>query len=454
MTVPHYVYDGNIDKLALAVEKLNKRAAKLGVPAIQLHIGEREVCFTCAGAKGPTVSLNPEAWGDGADVLGHERATVVLVGEPPKLNGWTFAAVVDHLSNGTITRYPQPRACPTCIAADDPECFDCGGTGRAAQIDLTPYWGVDPTCDHCNTARLRHETFIVVHDTGDEKRVGRNCLADFLGHHNPAALIGHLNLYAKAFALIEGAEEAGFDTGVTMLDLATFLAYVAAMMRTHGWCSRGKAYEEGHHGATADLAQHAYWTNPLKPVIKVEVEDGDRGRKALDWARALTDADVGDNDYLYNLRAVCTDDYVRPKRGGLAGSVIVAAERAFEKAAALADDAQKSNEHIGNVKERLTLALTLTGTRDIEGYYGSTTLHKFEDAAGNLFIWFATNARIIPEDDGRNDRRCINLGETFTLAGTVKGHDDYKGRLQTKLTRVGIPPKPKAKKRAAKKAAA
>ena len=435
MTEPRYVYDGNIDKLAHEVEKLNRRAAKLGVPAIQLHIGEREVCFTCAGAKGPTVATDPKAWGEDAKPRGHERATVVLAGEPPKLGGWTFAAVVDHLSNGCITRYPAAEK----------------------EIDLTPYRGVEATCDHCRTARKRHETFIVVHEDATQlpnaMRVGRNCLADFLGHQNPAKLIGHLNLWGRAFALIEGAEEAGFDTGVTMLELPTFLGHIAREMREHGWLSRGAAYEAGRLGdATADCAQNCYWAKDPKGEFQPNADDLARGLKALEWARELTDADVETNDYLYNLRAVCTDDYIRPKRGGLAGSVIVAAERVFEKRAQKALDAQKSNEHIGNVKERLTLDLTLVGTREIQGHFGLSILHRFEDAAGNLFVWFATNERIIPEDDGRNDRRAINVGETHTLAGTVKGHDDYKGRKQTKLTRVGIPPKPKARKRAAKKA--
>jgi hypothetical protein len=289
----------------------------------------------------------------------------------------------------------------------------------------------------------------VVHDAGNEYRVGRNCLADFLGHSNPSSLVGHLNLYGKAFALIEGAEEAGFDTGVTFMDLPVFLGYVACQMREHGWLSRGQAYERGIGGATADCAQSAYWS--AKPILSPKTEDGARAGKALQWARALTDADVATSDYLYNLRAVCTDDDIRPKRGGLAASVIVAAERAFEKAAEAARQATNSNLHIGAVKERLTLELTLRGTREIDGHYGVSTLHRFEDAAGNAFIWFASNPYIIPATDSRGDKHIIKVGETHTLSGTVKGHDDYKGRNQTKLTRVTVP-KPKAKPRAKKAA--
>ena len=431
MTEPRYVYDGNIDKLAHEVEKLNRRAAKLGVPAIQLHIGEREVCFTCPKGGAPHISTDPKAWGTDHKPEGHERAEVVIQGEPPMLAGWRFAAVVDHLSNGTITRYPF----------------------AGAEIDLKPYRDAEATCDHCQTTRNRHETFIVVHEDGPEKRVGRSCLRDFLGHGDPSKLVGHLNLYGKLFALVEGFEEAELDTGVTYLSLPVFLGFVACQMREHGWLSRGAAYEQGCMGAaTADCAQSAYWSNVTPPVLVPTGDDNTRGQKALDWARALTDEAVENSDYLYNLRAVCTDDYVRPKRGGIAASVIVAAERAFEREAALADEATKSNLHIGAVKERLTLELTLKATREIPGHYGVSTLHKFEDAAGNLFIWFASNSHIIPTTDGRGDKRIIAEGETLTLSGTVKGHDDYRGRNQTKLTRVSVPKPKKAK--APKKAAA
>jgi hypothetical protein len=195
------------------------------------------------------------------------------------------------------------------------------------------------------------------------------------------------------------------------------------------------------------MAASAYWSS--KPLLSPKTEDGARAGKALQWARALTDAEIGDSDYLFNLHAVCTDDHIRPKRGGLAASVIVAAERAFEKAAEAARQATNSNLHIGAEKERLTLELTLRGTREIDGYYGVSTLHRFEDAAGNALVWFASNPEIIPEGTGK---RAILIGETHTLAGTVKGHDDFKGRLQTKLTRVSVPKPKKAK--APKKAAA
>jgi hypothetical protein len=334
------------------------------------------------------------------------------------LAGWTFEATVDHLSNGLITSYP-------------------GST-----LDLTPFRDSDATCDHCNVNRLRHETFILRHEDATTKRVGRTCLGDFLGHHgNPSALIGHLNLWGKAFEALESSAAAGIGTATNTLALVPFVAFVAAEMRSYGWISKGKAWEN-HLTATADRAQNAYWSSDFQKDMPT-ADDDFRALRAVTWARGLTDSEVEENDYLYNLRAVCQDDFIRPKRGGLAGSVIVAAERAIEQRAA--SDAQKSNLHVGTIKEKIEMELKLVDTRECNSQFGFSLLHKFEDAAGNLLVWFTSNPKFIKCVDG--SKREMNVGETLRLRGTVKKHDDFRGRLQTTLTYL-THPKPKvAKKR-------
>jgi len=387
-----FVYDENIEKLEKEVARLNRRAAKLGVPAIQLHIGESE-----------TVTIDEQQ---------HLRAICTLTGEPPKLAGYTFEAVVDHLSNGLITSYP-------------------GST-----LDLAPFRGVDATCDHCQVNRKRHETFIVRGVDATTKRVGRTCLGDFLGHHgNPSHLIGHLNLWGKAFEALEGAEAAGTGAATHTLALLSFVAHVSQEIRNGGWLSRGKAFEHGGV-ATADKAQNAYWGRSVRGYNLPTAEDASKAQGAVDWARGLTDEQVKDNDYLYNLRAVCQDDFIRPKRGGLAGSVLVAAGRAFEQAHRAANNVQRSNDYVGSLKERLTLDLKLVNLRRTEGYYGVSYLHTFEDAAGNALVWFASNPTIIRDGKGKRD---MVVGETLTLAGTVKKQDEFRDRKQTTLSRVAHP---------------
>ena len=405
-----FVYDDNIEKLLDTVEKLNRRADKLGQPPILLYVGDIHTVYSCPGNKEPLVSLDPYVWGVGKTVVQHRRAEVALSGEPPRLAGWNFMAVVDHLSNGVISKYPPA----------DPD------------FDLTPFRGNAATCDHCQTIRNRHETFIIRHDEGDVKRVGRTCLADFLGHHgDPAKLLGQLNLWSKAFDAVEEATSSGTGAGRATLELHTFLALVSEDIRNNGWLSRGKAYEQQRE-ATADRAQAIYWSEAQAGPIGVKKEDEEIAKNAIQWVRALTDEEVENSDYLYNLRAVCTDDYILPKRGGLAASALAAAGSAFLKAR---ENKNKANEWIGEIKERISKELTLVGTSGIDGHFGFTLLHRFEDPQGNLLVWFSTNPKFIPDSEGK---RTMNVGETLTLTGTVKAHKEYKDRKQTVLTRVGV----------------
>jgi hypothetical protein len=68
------------------------------------------------------------------------------------------------------------------------------------------------------------------------------------------------------------------------------------------------------------------------------------------------------------------------------------------------------------------------------------------DAAGNDFKWFASGSTLwLPEHS-----RDAEEGDTVTIKATVKGHEVYKDRAQTQLTRCAVhvekPKKIKAKK--------
>jgi hypothetical protein len=83
------------------------------------------------------------------------------------------------------------------------------------------------------------------------------------------------------------------------------------------------------------------------------------------------------------------------------------------------------SQHQGAVGERLDLLLTVTKVKTLDGYYGSSTFHLFEDEAGNEFCW--TTAA-----------KTLELGETYEVRGTVKEHQVFKGKNQTVLTRCKV----------------
>ena len=81
-----------------------------------------------------------------------------------------------------------------------------------------------------------------------------------------------------------------------------------------------------------------------------------------------------------------------------------------------------SSEWVGKVGERLDLTLTVTVNRAVENGFGTSHIHYFEDADGNLYGW-STSAKDWP------------VGETKTLRGTVKEHSYVKNTKITWLTR-------------------
>lgn len=80
------------------------------------------------------------------------------------------------------------------------------------------------------------------------------------------------------------------------------------------------------------------------------------------------------------------------------------------------------SKHVGEIKERLTLTLTVKRVISLENNFGHSTMHKFEDSEGNIFVW-TTSAKTLQE------------GKTYKLRGTVKEHSMYRNCHETILTR-------------------
>lgn len=80
----------------------------------------------------------------------------------------------------------------------------------------------------------------------------------------------------------------------------------------------------------------------------------------------------------------------------------------------------------GQVGERLSLQLTVKQIVELtKGAYGTSYFHVFSDSAGNEYTWNTTSKR-------------LEINNTYSLKGTVKAHQKYKGKEQTTLTRCAL----------------
>lgn len=333
---------------------------------------------------------------------------VRVFGPRPCYEGWSLVGRLDFASvPGACVRAMVPgEVCPPAfyeVAAD--------------------------RCDHCGHRRRRNDTFLVRHESGEIKVVGRTCLADFLGHASPEAIATLCELLGSLDTLGADAESDGWGggRGFDAWEPEEVLELAAFSIRSYGWAS-----------SREDCATRDDVLSLLVPCIDAraerarkerlaEVTDHDRahGRAALAWVREQTP----DGDYMHNLATVLGPTaMVTGKTAGIAVSGILAYDRAMER-----ETKRRSREalptadtFVAEPKKRIDCEGTIELLRSWETQWGCTTLVKWRDADGNVFVWKSSSS---PE---------LSTGDTIKVRGTVKAHETYKGELQNVLTRCKV----------------
>lgn len=402
-TIPEKNREALIERLA----KLNKAAAKLGVaPATwtfghshwDLLVGDGEKSFWYHEDEVPA-HYKP---------LGARREwlTLDLTAETPKLAGWSLVAVLEALEGGNLVKEVPGETCPDEY--------------RTRLGD----------CDHCHKSRRRTETFVVRHESGEYKVVGRNCLKDFLGHANPHALAGYAELL---FALDAEArethdEESWGSWAPRSYDLIVTLATVNAVVRRYGWkpksaCEFGGASTASL--ATTILAGRDKWAAEVRSEVG-EPTDADRAKAeaAVAWARGL---DTTGNSYLHNVKLLASVDYCTLDKMGFVASIPAAYDRARgEEIERKAKAERKPSEHFGEAGKRAEYVVTVERVIPTEGNYGTTYITKLLANGKDRAVWFASSEHDLEE------------GHEYRVKATVKRHSEWNGLKETTLTRVAV----------------
>ena len=402
-----------LSSFLFALEGLNRRAKRLGVPALTCvagkayHEGEDFVPGTINVNARPGESCYLTA--ETAEVR-RFVVDIVVTGESPRLAGWTLIAVLQHLDGENLI-----------------------SNLTDAPVNTT-YRTRGAFCDHCKTSRKRTDTFVLSQDKkessadgatcgganlGDfQMQVGRSCLKDFTGDDRVSAAANRASILAALNDLAEEGMEGGSMNVSRVLPLDSFLKIVVTTIRISGWVSRTKAREVGGK-ATADLAM----TGSAKDSSPDDVAFA---ATALSWAESLTDEEINaaSGDYLHNVRAVARTGMVNQKTAGIAASIPSAYSRA------LADKAEKerakASTYFGTVGKREVFELTLTKVFSFDGQYGTTFVYIFVDADGNIAVWKASSSQD------------VTIGKVYSIKGTVKEHAEYKDTKQTNLSRCKI----------------
>lgn len=383
------------------VAKLSKRAVKLGCDPILPMVFSNEL----------------KDFGKG---YGKVRVYNVFFNiENPKLNGWSFAARLDHSQEtGTLI-----RSVPT-FGRDIP----------------AHYRDAAPHCDHCRVRRYRRDSYVVCEDATDTfKQVGSSCLADFLGHdaYRMARLAEFL---ATAGGYAQGASEwVGADR--RFIDVEDFLACAAWAVRKLGFTSKKVAMEYSK-ASTATVAMGClsrnWGSNPVHEmhfdgIGWVEFEapsDADVAfaEAARAWVQEFASKDTI-SEYEANAMVIAKAVVMEPRHLGLAASIIGIYARHLDREAQRKREAaeRKGSEWLGNVGGKVEAGeVRVAGHVPVDGTYGTTHLYTFITTSGSVLKWFSSKS--------------LNLlvGDIVMVAGTVKKHDVYKDVRQTVLTRCKV----------------
>jgi hypothetical protein len=415
------VLDHRMAELEHKVAKINRRAAKLGCPEVVLEVSE---------------PYDLPVKDENGDVKYYVRKrTVKVVGEPPRVEGWTLVAKLMHLDGVVIIAAVPGETVPVEFREVSPE-----------------------RCDHCHAHRYRLDTFVLRNEAdGSHKVVGRNCLADFLGGHDPKRVAAMCELMIAVGEALEQEEGWNCGGGYYRLDPLDVLARTAVAIREDGWLSRTAARNSMMPvSATADVVSSDFWALDPKyrDLLAKKATEADHKEAAAAWEWAATAAEGSSNDYLYNVQTVSQMTSIDARLLGITCSILVAyrkfMDREIERRKAKAE-----SHHFGEVGKRGVFELTLVGYTSCEGYYGTTHIFRFIEGEGNRVTWFSSRdvewAWGVDEETGEPGE--LRRGDTFTVKATVKKHEEYKGVAQTVVTRVApFTPKPK-KARKSKKAA-
>lgn len=377
----YLIPEQNMDHLRQKIEKLRRRAEKLGTEPIRLK----------------THGFEQEEDGEGRITM---FSRVTVEGKAPRLNGWRFVGKIIFLEEANVLQLlPEQEE-----YGNVPERF------RTCNV-----W-----CDHCNLFRNRVSTYIVADEHEEYMQVGSTCLADFTGHPDPQSVLAAASIIWEAEAACQEAtdlDEAWDAAFPLYVNLKMYLTYVAACIHEFGWTPRSQK-DVGY--PTADAAYAAMTSRKSEAQgVTIECTEADEAlvKKTIAWIREVVLLRDENSDYEWNLTVAVAEKAMPTLLCGIAASAIPYYQREQERLATVG-----GSEYVGVIGKRTTFRdLKLLRVLSFDGAWGTRFLHRFQDPEGNVLIWWTTKA--------------LEADRVYFGKATVKDHEEYKGVKQTTLTR-------------------
>lgn len=337
----------------------------------------------------------------------------VTIEDMPSCNGFEFIGKLVHTEAGNLI-----------------------AMAGSAQGEVTPeaWRTAKPTCDHCKTKRTRKDTFIIRCPDGSIKRIGRNCLADFL-MTEPSQLIAAA-VFEDSLRMLETAdeEEWGSFGGGFGWALATehYLACAVASIEQRGFFKSGSEEMTTRADASFLAGPMPTGADHLSAQMRADwkanqptPEHHARAVELVLWLEANEDK----SDYIYNLKVALSLPVIRRETEGLVASAPQAYNRHLGQIAERkARETEVDAGYMGEIKERLVFSAVVLNVRvvQVEGPWGGGRLTTLRTPQGHEIVTWSS---VCSEHD---------MGKTIRIKGTVTKHSMYKGKHQTTVNRAVV----------------
>ena len=328
------------------------------------------------------------------------------------INGWRFLVTIEFTENGNIIRLADSS-------------FESKVPAK--------YLHTPQICEHCGTIRRRKDTYLIYNDeTNEFKQVGSTCLLEYTKGLDAEACAEIMSCLDRFVALsnkdcdFDGFTGNGYDSTGYGMSRSTVLPIAYAYVKQYG-------YERMFQGqGTANDVLMMIWGGLRDEELQRRYESlktpTDDEMAAIDaYAEAIDDSQMG---YMRNAKLAWLNKSLEYRDFGLICSFVntYLKEQAKIKEQA-ARVAERNNTYVGNIGDRITLKVKsarvlYTKDNSWSSYYaGCSWVMEIVDTEGHTYKWSASTN---------------NINEGDTITATVKDHSEYKGCLQTVITRGKI----------------
>ena len=268
-------------------------------------------------------------------------------------------------------------------------------------------------CDHCKTKRNRTRTIIL--RKGDEfVQVGNSCVKDYLGVN--------IERYASYLSFWKELEDIEFDNRIMITSerpaylVEDVLLESAFQVSKSGYISKERAWE-----SETEATSTRVWSS-LHSTVKHDYTE--EHKELVKSVIKLVNNKEDDLGYVTNLKSLINNKYVTNRNFGiLVSSFGFYAAELRKKQREAADQLTANSDWLLSIGDKIKFVAKPTQIYSMETQWGYSYIYRFV-LDGNEIIWKTST--------------WLDDNIEYEVSGTVKAHNEYRGKKQTELTRCRV----------------